>query len=154
MPYYLKRGHSMVMDHTLQQFSGTSEWEISFGLQLYRTGLFYTQVIVFFEVMAYIILFKHLRDYNQRASIKNLGLPKKTLNRRKRKNVISFVGEFISFIIESSLQMILHLAIVYSFGNHLIGSHPIIGMVFQAVLIVTFFVASPELRKFYFNYIK
>ena len=141
----------MVMDHILQQASGTSEWEISIGLQLYRTGLFYTQLIVLFEVIAYIILFKHLRDYNQKAAIKNLGLPKETLNRRKRKNVISFVGEFISFIIESSLQMILHLAIVYSFGNHFIGSHPIIGMVFQTVLIVTFFVASPELRRFYFH---
>jgi hypothetical protein len=144
----------MVMDHILQRASGTSEWEISFGLQLYRTGLFYTQLIILFKVIAYIILFKHLRDYNQRAAIKDLGLPKETLNRRKRKNVISFVGEFISFIVESSLQMILHVAIVYRFGINLIGYHPIIGMFFQAVLIVTFFVASPELRRFYFNHIQ
>ena len=142
------RGYSMFMDQILQK---ASEWEISVGLQLFRTGLFYTQVIVFFKVIAYIILFKHLRDYNKKAETKNLGIPKETLDIRKRKNVICFVGEFIGFIVESSLLMILQLLMAYSFGNHLIGFHPIIGMVVQAVLMVTFFAASPELRRFYFK---
>ena len=138
----------MRMDHILHEASGASKWDISVGINFMKTAIIYTQLFVFFEGIAYVILFKKLRDYNQKAENRNLGLSKKTLNRRNRKNVISFVGEFVSFIIESSCTITV--AVAYNSTNYFVGSIPIIGMVFQAGLYITFFVASPELRRFYF----
>ena len=140
----------MTMDHILQEASGASKWDLSVGTNFVTTAIIYIQLIVFLEGIAYVILFKKLRDYNQKAKDRNLGLSKETLNRRNRKNVISFVGEFVSFIIESSCTIIA--AIAYNSTNYFVGFIPIIGMVFQAGLIITFFVASPELRRFYFCY--
>jgi hypothetical protein len=138
----------MRMDHILHEASGASKWDISVGINFMKTAIIYTQLFVLFEGIAYVILFKKLRDYNQKAENRNLGLSKKTLNRRNRKNVISFVGEFVSFIIESSCTITV--AVAYNSTNYFVGSIPIIGMVFQAGLYITFFVASPELRRFYF----
>ena len=50
----------MAMDLIIQEASGTSEWEISFGTNLQKTGLFYCQIFVIFEIIAYTILFKRL----------------------------------------------------------------------------------------------
>ena len=136
------------MDHILQEASGASKWEISVGTNFMNTAIGYIQLIVFFEGIAYIILFKKLREHNQKAENRNLGLSKETLNKRNRKNVISLVGEFVSFIIECSCTIIMEIA--YNSSNNFVGSIPIIGMVFQAGLMITFFVASPELRRFYF----
>ena len=140
----------MLMDHILQEASGASKWDISVGTNFMTTAIIYIQLIVFLEGIAYVILFKKLHDYNQNAEHRNLGLSKETLNRRNRKNIISFVGEFVSFIIESSCSIIM--AVAYNSTNYFNGSIPMIGMVFQAGLIITFFVASPELRRFYFRY--
>ena len=99
----------MAMDHILQEVSGASKWEISIGTNFMTTAIIYIQLIVLLEGIAYVILFKKLHEYNQKAEHRNLGLSKETLNKRNRKNVISFAGEFVSFIIESSCSIIYQL---------------------------------------------
>ena len=142
----------MAMDHILMKYSGTSDWAISLGTSFTRTGIIYCMLIVFFELVAYIILFKQLYTYNQELESKKLGLSKDILSKRKRKNIISFVGEFVSFIIEIVFGIVLQMALVFNSANYFSGFIPIIGMVVHSTLIIVFFMASPELKRFYFNF--
>ena len=142
----------MAMDHILMKYSGTSDWAISLGTSFTRTGIIYCMLIIFFELVAYIILFKQLHTYNQELESKKLGLSKDILSKRKRKNIISFVGEFVSFIIEIVFGIVLQMALVFNSANYFSGFIPIIGMVVHSTLIIVFFMASPELKRFYFNF--
>ena len=106
----------------------------------------YSMLIVLFELIAYIILFKQFHAYNQELENKNLGLSKESLIRRKRKNIVRFVGEFVSFIIETTFVIVMPLAL----ANLLIsGLIPLFGMVAQSALTIVFIMASPELKRFY-----
>ena len=142
----------MAMDHILMKYSGTSDWAISLGTSFTRTGIIYCMLIVFFELVAYIILFKQLYTYNQELESKKLGLSKDILSKRKRKNIISFVGEFVSFIIEIVFGIVLQMALVFNSANYFSGFIPMIGMVVHSALTIVFFIASPELKRFYFNF--
>ena len=137
----------MTMDHIIKEASGTPEWDISLGTNLTKTGLIYCEVLIVMELIIYAILFKHLHDHNLKAEKSNLGLSKEILNQRKRKNVISFVGEFISFVIECSVPILIQLMVAYNFNHSL----PIIGPFLDFALVIAFFVSSPEIRRFYFN---
>ena len=90
----------MAMDHILMKYSGASDWTISVGTSFTTTAIIYCMIIILFELIAYIILFKQLHTYNQELESKKLGLSKESLCRRRRRNIISFVGEFVSFILE------------------------------------------------------
>ena len=112
----------------------------------------YCMLIVFFEMVAYVILFKQLHTYNQELESKNLGLSKVSLSKRKRKNIISFVGEFATFIIEMIFGIVLQMVLVFNSANHFSGFIPMIGMLVHSALTIVFFMASPELKRFYFNF--
>ena len=140
----------MLMDQILQEASGSTEWEIAVGKKFTHTGIFYLQVIVTFEVIIYIILFKHLHAYNKDMKKRKLGLSTETLNKRKRRNVITFLGEFAAFMVESVFA-ILMLVILYHESNQIIWFVPFIALFSQVALILTFFLASPELKRFYFD---
>ena len=142
----------MAMDHILMKYSGTSDWAISVGTSFTRTVILYCMLIVFVELVAYIILFKQLHTYNQELESKNLGLSKVSLSKRKRKNIISFVGEFATFIIEMIFGIVLQMVLVFNSANHFSGFIPMIGMLVHAALTIVFFLASPELKRFYFNF--
>ena len=141
----------MAMDHIIKKYSGTSDWTISLGTSFTTTAIIYCMIIVFFELMAYIILFKQLHTYNQELESKKLGLSKENLVKRKRRNIISFVGEFVSFIIEIIFAIVLQMVLVFNSANHFSGFIPIIGMGVHTALIIVFFMASPELKRFYFG---
>ena len=141
----------MAMDHILIKYSGASDWTISVGTSFTTTAIIYCMIIIFFELIAYTILFKQLYTYNQELESKKLGLSKESLSRRKRRNIISFVGEFISFLIEIMFAMFVQLVVVYNSGNYFSGFTPILGMVSQSALTIVFFMASPELKRFYFD---
>ena len=142
----------MAMDHILMKYSGTSDWAISVGTSFTRTVVIYCMLIVFFEMVAYMILFKQLHTYNQELKSKKLGLSKDSLSKRKRKNIISFVGEFVSFIFEIIFGIVMQLVLVFNSANHFSGFIPIFGMVVHSALTIVFFMASPELKRFYFNF--
>ena len=141
----------MAMDHILMKYSGASDWAISVGTSFTRTVIIYCMLIVFVELVAYIILFKRLHTYNQQLESKKLGLSKDSLSKRKRKNIISFVGEFVTFIIEMIFGIVLQMVLVNS-ANHFSGFIPMIGMLVHSALTIVFFMASPELKRFYFNF--
>ena len=141
----------MVMDHILMQYSGTSDWTISVGTSFTTTATIYCMLFIFFELIAYIILFKQSHTYNQELENKKLGLSKESLSKRKRGNIISFVGEFVSFILEIIFCTFVQLVLVYNTANHFSGFVPILGMVVQSALTIVFFIASPELKRFYFD---
>ena len=141
----------MAMDHILMKYSGTSDWTISVGTSFTTTAIIYCMIIILFELIAYIILFKQLHDYNQELENKNLGLSKESLSKRKRKNIFSFVGEFVSFIIETIFGIVMQLALANNSANHFSGLIPIIGMVAQSALTIVFVMASPELKSFNFD---
>ena len=65
------------------------------------------------------------------------------MKRRRRQNVVTFFGEFASFVIESIFGMILQLMIVYHDKNNFNGFVPFLGIFAQAILTITFFLASP-----------
>ena len=118
------RGHSMEMDHILKQASGSSGWEILVGTKFTSTGIFYCQVIITFEVITYIVLFHHLYIHNRNMENRQLGLSKETMKTRRRQNVVTFFGEFASFVIESIFGMLLQLMIVYHDKNDFNGFVP------------------------------
>ena len=142
----------MAMDHILMKYSGTSDRAISVGTSFTRTVILYCMLIAVFEMVAYIILFKQLHTYNQKLESKKLGLSKDSLSKRKRKNIISFVGEFVSFIIEMFFGIVMQLVLVFNTANYFSGFIPIFGMVVHSSLTIVFFMASPELKRFYFDY--
>ena len=142
----------MAMDHILTKYSGTSDWTISVGTNFTTTAIIYCMIIILFELIAYIILFKQMHTYNQELESKKLGLSKESLYRRRRRNIISFVGEFVSFLIEIIFCTFVQLVVVYNSANHFSGFTPILGMVVQSALTIVFFMASPELKRFYFDY--
>ena len=139
------------MDEILQEASGSTEWEIEVGKNFVITGIFCLQVIVTFEVIIYVILFIHLHAYNQDTKKRKLGLSTETLNKRKRRNVITFLGEFAAFMIESVFGILMQLVILYHESNQIIWFVPFIALFSQVALILTFFLASPELKRFYFD---
>ena len=108
----------MAMDHILMKYSGTSDWAISVGTSFTRTVILYCMLIVFVELVVYIILFKRLHTYNQGLESKKLGLSKDSLSKRKRKNIISFVGEFVTFIIEMIFGIVLQMVLVFNSANY------------------------------------
>ena len=142
----------MAMDHILMKYSGASDWTISVGTNFTTTAIIYLMIIIFFELTAYIILFKQLHTYNQELECKKLGLSKESLFRRRRRNIISFFGEFVSFILEIIFCIFVQLVVVYNSANYFSGFVPILGMVVQSALTIVFFMASPELKSFYFDY--
>ena len=141
----------MEMEHIIKNAAGISEWSISVSMKFTNILLFYLQILIILELGAYILLFWHLHKYNQslKENGNQLGLSHGTLNLRKRRNVITFVGQFASFVIEIFVTIILQLLIVFN-GSHA-GNWFVTALAItsSAILTITFFVASPELKQFY-----
>ena len=148
------KGHSMEMDHIIQEASsGTTQWSIEVSIKFTNTALFYGQMIIVLELVAYIILFRQLYKYNKKLKQNGniMQLSNATLNKQKRRNVISFVGQFSSFVVETFGNIILQIIIVFNGSNAGNGLIPPLGISCSAILVITFFLASPELRRFYCN---
>ena len=92
--------------------------------------------------------------YCHNEALKNgnsLGLSIHTLNQRKRRNVITLVGQFFAFIIEITGAMIILLVFMYNGTDDFVGIVPALKLFGAALWTVTFFLASHELREFYFT---
>ena len=147
----------MSMDMIIQKASGASEWTISVGMKFMNTWFICGQIFVLVEMSIYIILFHYFHTHN--VSIKKekqgLGLSPDTIKGRKKQNVITLSGQSISFIVETVAVTIGQLIIFFhnthntQFPDGSLAASFILP--FSAVLTGTFFVASPELRRFYFS---
>ena len=78
-------------------------------------------------------------------------ISEKAIYQRKRKNVITFGGQFACFIAEILFSVILQMLTVYHGSNAGNGLVPPLAISGSAILAMTFIIASPEIRRFYFN---
>ena len=147
----------MSMDMIIQKASGaSSEWSISVGMKFVNTWFICGQMFVLVEMSIYIILFRHFYTHNVllKKEKQGLGLHPDTIKKRKKQNVITLSGQSVSFVVETIAVTIGQLLIFFhkshdsQFPDGSLASSFIIP--FSATLTVTFFVASPELRRFYF----
>ena len=147
------KGYSMDMDHVIKKASGTSQWNIDVSVNFSHVCIAYLQVLIIFELVAYLILFWHMKHYNENLqSFGNLlNISEKALYQRKRKNVITFVGQFACFIVEIVLSVIVQILTVYHGSNVGNGLVPLLFISSSAILSTAFIMASPEIRRFYFN---
>ena len=133
--------------HCLEQAEGLSDWTISVSRKVTNAVMIYIQMSIAVEFIAYVYLFWHLYQYNRNQR----GLSNDVMKKRKRCNVISFGGQFASFIIEIVSTTILHVLLELQGTNANNGFIPILTSTCGAILTITFFVASPDLRRFYFT---
>ena len=145
----------MDMDHIIKKATGTSQWNIDVSVNLTIVSIAYLQLLIILELVAYLILFWHMKRYNEnlQKSGNLLKISEKALNQRKRKNVITFVGQFICFIFEIMVSVILQILTVYHGSNAGNGLVPLLAISGNFILAITFIIASPEIRKFYFNWL-
>ena len=151
----LCKGYSMDMDHVIKKASGISQWNIDVSINFTIVSIAYLQVLIIFELMAYLILFWHMKHYNETLEKRNgkniLNISEAIFRQRKRKNVITFVGQFACFIVEIVVSVIVQILTVYHGSNVGNGLLPVIFISSSAILSTTFIMASPEIRRFYFN---
>ena len=87
----------------------------------------------------------------------NLGLSRKSMNKRHKKNIISFVGQFVAFLLEIFQLIVLILfkiKVVRDFLKQYFGLWPedfmfIFNVALKALNTITFILASPELRRYF-----
>ena len=148
------KGYSMDMDHVIKKASGTSQWNIDVSINFSIVSIAYLQLLFIFEFMAYLILFWHMKCYNENLERNGnlLNISEKTFNQRRRKNVITFVGQFACFIFEILVSVILQILTVYHGSNAGNGLVPLLAISGAAIVAMTFIIASPEIQRFYFNW--
>ena len=141
------RGHSMEMDQILQEGTGgKSLWAMSLGNYSQIVPIVYCQAFIIFELVIYIIIFIDLYQHNEKMMNGNqLGLSKDTLKKRKRQNVITLFGQCLSFFIEIIAAVVVSVFHINDIA--IIRTQQF----FFALLTTTFFLSSPELKRFYFN---
>ena len=106
--------------------------------------VFYLRSFVLAELTIYILIFYHL--YHHTEDLKKfqlLGISTKSLNQRHKKNIISFFGQFVLFVIEISITVIPQLlenwALLPAFW------------ISKAMLTIAFILISTELRQYCFR---
>ena len=108
------------------------------------------QMFAITELVIYIILFKDLAKHNEELKKKNsLGLSMDKLLERRRKNVITLFGQSLSFGIELIGIIIAVYAIRVNGSTNI--SFPVMRVILSASLVISYFVASPELKRFYLS---
>ena len=106
-------------------------------------------IFVITEFVCYIILFLHLKKHNKSVF---QSLQKEVVNRRSRRNTITLVGNFVTFVIEILYSIFIHLILRFGAETFAPGVIPCIFMCVQALITVTQILTSPELRRFYLGH--
>jgi hypothetical protein len=127
------------------EITGTPEWKTSFGKQFQISVMVLLQIFMIAEFVMYIILFKDQYDHNKEQNGNSLGLSADTLRKRQKKNVITLFGQCFTFGVEIVMSFTIQFAIYLNFS-------PFKTISFLGTLVVaSYFVASPELKRFYFK---
>ena len=75
-----------------------------------------------------------------------MGISNDALKNRRRRNIITLSGHFLSFVVETTYVIIYVFLMEFDNSTHI----HIFNSFFPALLVFTFFLSSPELRRFYF----
>ena len=152
------------MEEILRKLNGKSTWDISVGKYFTLVAAVCIRIFCIAEFIAYIILFHHLYTHNENMTSFNkpdlninLGLSRKSMNKRHKKNIISFVGQFGAFLLEIFLLICVILFKIKVFRDFLkqyFGLWPedilyTFFVAFKALNTITFILASPELRRYF-----
>ena len=128
------------------EITRTPEWMTSFGKQFQFSVMVLMQIFVIAEFVMYIILFKDQYDHNKELQNGNsLGLSADTLHKRQKKNVITLLGQFFTFGVEIVISFTIQLSIYMKFSTFNIN------LFLGTLVVASYFVASPELKRFYFK---
>ena len=152
------------MENILLMASGKSAFEIFTGYYFLIVALFYTQIFSVAEFLAYIFLFYHLYSHNENMTTfnkQNLDInqetSRKAIDKRHKKNIISLVGQFGAFMMETFLLIVIILIQskdIENFIKHYLGLKLtdlmyVILNTSNAINTMTFTLASPELRRYF-----
>ena len=152
------------MENILLMGNGKSTFDIFTGYYFHVVTMLYTQIFSIAEFLAYIFLFYHLYSHNENMTTfnkQNLDVnqetSRKAINKRHQKNIISLVGQFGSFTMETFLLIIMILfqsediknLIKHYFGLKVTDLMFVILNTTNAINTMTFILASPELRRYF-----
>ena len=142
----------MEMEHIIFEAPGKSQWNTSTGTKFFHTAMFYMLMFNIAEMIIYVILFTHIYSHNKDLCKKgnSLGLSKHTLKIRKRQNVLTLGGQFASFVVVSIMNIIIQIVYVFQISS-VATTPPLSTIIFSAAITMLFFIASPELQRFYFR---
>ena len=106
------------------------------------------QVFVIIELFMYLTIFHHLYIYNNKGVS---GLSADTINKRKRQNVISLTGQCISFVVETIVGLVTQFIMFFHASSSFADESLFVPVVLigMALVTITEFISSPELRRFY-----
>ena len=122
------------------------EWKTTLGKQIQNSIVALSQIFIFVELLMYILLFRDVFYHNKELQNSNsLGLSADKLRKRQKKNVITLFGQCLSFSVETVCSFFIALAIQLDFTTFYIR------ICFNTLFVASYFIASPELRRFYFR---
>ena len=122
------------------------EWKTNLGKEIQNSVVALSQIFIIVELLMYIVLFRHVYFYNKELKNgKSLGIPADTLQKRQKKNVITIFGQCLSFTIETLCTFFISVAIQLNFTTFYVR------ILCNTFLVASYFVALPELRRFYFK---
>lgn len=143
-------GHSMTMSHVVNQFEGTAETTIKLGMTIMAWNTLIALALIVFELVCYIQIFLELKRNDERIGS---ALSQDILRYRKKRNVLSLSGQLIGFFLES--MMATFIAVMLTFHKNPmfdISIYPINLTISSAIVSLSQFLTSAELKRYYFNF--
>ena len=139
------RGYNLAMGAIFREYRGIPPYlsNVVFGMWCFVT------LIPFVELGIYIDLFWHLNDHDKETEQNGL-MPREAINQRRRRNIVTLSGQAFAFCIEAGFGFII--SMMYLIPDDILDAslHPILSIMLTTATAVAHFMASPELRRFYF----
>ena len=138
----------MEMNFIIQESKDPNLFKIKLGTWLITGTISCSQILILFELVCYVKIFKEIYKNDRRLGTNALG--KETMRARKKKNAITLYGQVINFIIEIGSAIIL--VVLLQFHNHFDESIATFLLITNsAILSFTNICTSAELRRHYFS---
>lgn len=147
--YQFCRGHSAVMDEVIMKYQGTTDETMQTGQVLFHSVILIGQLSMITELIIYVNLFNIQRRHNHNLS-RDRTIPQDQIQARHRKNVITLSGQGLTFLVRIFLAMLIHFLIYFRPAGFIDpASFPMWRIIVGSMYEVTYFLSSPELRRFY-----
>lgn len=143
-------GYSMEMGFIIKESQGTDQWTIRTGTRIMTSVTFGGQLLFILEMVCYAKIYLELYKNDQRIG-KNL-TPDDILYRKKR-NVITLSGQFMTFLIEILTSILMMVTLMF-YKNYMVDASlvAICHIVSNSFLSMSYVLTSPELKRHYFKF--
>ncbi len=143
--YAFALGCSVEMCQILQEVKGYDLHTIRIGVLMNRAVNSIAQILLFFELAAYVTIFVGLYRNDEKV---RLSLSETTVNYRRKRNAISLSGQVICFLTETFVSMLN--ALILSLGFNLdLSLFPMSITLGSGITALVTMATSPELRRHY-----